>query len=141
MISVLFSVIAFLFWVLNTVTLKRRFVNHKIFDLSSLCPSSPANINFFLHLNRKCDMVSDAYAEHLYMPLWRNWQTHLTQNQAGNTVPVRVRPAASEKSRVNGTFSISCCISCCFVLVKDMHKMLDFCTKYGTIYRNEELPV
>ena len=27
-------------------------------------------------------------------PLWRNWQTLLTQNQAGNTVPVRVRPAA-----------------------------------------------
>ena len=31
------------------------------------------------------------------MPLWRNWQTHLTQNQAGNTVPVRVRPAAFDK--------------------------------------------
>ena len=31
------------------------------------------------------------------MPLWRNWQTHLTQNQAGNSVPVRVRPAAFEK--------------------------------------------
>ena len=29
-------------------------------------------------------------------PLWRNWQTHLTQNQAGNTVPVRVRPAAAK---------------------------------------------
>lgn len=24
------------------------------------------------------------------MPEWRNWQTHLTQNQAGNTVGVQV---------------------------------------------------
>lgn len=31
------------------------------------------------------------------MPLWRNWQTHLTQNQADNTVPVRVRPAALKR--------------------------------------------
>ena len=27
-------------------------------------------------------------------PLWRNWQTHLTQNQAGNTVWVQVPPPA-----------------------------------------------
>ena len=39
------------------------------------------------------------------MPLWRNWQTHLTQNQAGNSVPVRVRPAAFEKQE---SVSLSC---------------------------------
>ena len=38
-------------------------------------------------------------------PLWRNWQTHLTQNQAGNTVPVRVRPAAFDKKRTYISFS------------------------------------
>ena len=36
------------------------------------------------------------------MPLWRNWQTHLTQNQAVHPVPVRVRPAAADYDVVYG---------------------------------------
>ena len=48
----------------------------------------------FLHPFPKYDMISVVQT---HMPLWRNWQTHLTQNQADNTVPVRVRPVAYKK--------------------------------------------
>ena len=60
------------------------------------------------------------------LPLWRNWQTHLTQNQAGNTVPVRVRPAAVKKSLVLRTFFILCCISCCIALQSDYLLFVSF---------------
>ena len=30
----------------------------------------------------------------IILPVWRNWQTHMTQNHAERSVPVRVRPPA-----------------------------------------------
>ena len=46
------------------------------------------------------------------MPVWRNWQTHRTQNAAEQSVPVRVRPPAPEFSALNfqssGLFLLPC---------------------------------
>ena len=64
-----------------------------------------------MHCVAKHDIIIYGSAKQISLPLWRNWQTHLTQNQAGNTVPVRVRPAAVKKSLVLRTFFILCCIA------------------------------
>ena len=49
-----------------------------------------------------------------HMPKWRNWQTHLTQNQAKSPfVPVRVRPSApmlSTLSEIREAFSFPHCV-------------------------------
>ena len=39
-------------------------------------------------------------------PVWRNWQTHRTQNAADLSMPVRVRPPAPPKDTDIDTMSV-----------------------------------
>ena len=49
-------------------------------------------VKFYLHVKNNCDKIFIG----IELPVWRNWQTHMTQNHAEWSVPVRVRPPAWE---------------------------------------------
>ena len=66
--------------------------------------------NLFFHSKIKCllfirwyDIIKVGFSEPFFMPLWRNWQTHLTQNQAVNS-----RAGSSPASGIRAVAYIIC---------------------------------
>ena len=49
-------------------------------------------------------MSRKKYPAHKYMPEWRNWQTHTTQNRAGNHAGSSPALGTSKKEDVKSSF-------------------------------------